>query len=95
MNKKYAFKTFLVLGGSPGLLVMGVGSCSEGFWFESQHRKLDGHFSHILVLRDENKQKRGRGWSIKNFSHSNFDDILLTTNNLTYRNVSHSIGIPG
>ena len=30
--------------GSPGLVVMGRDSCSEGRGFESQHRKLNGHF---------------------------------------------------
>ena len=41
---------------------MGGDSCSEGRGFESQDRKLDGHFSHIfvvgivgLVSKDENK----------------------------------------
>ena len=34
------------LGGSPGLVVMGVDSRSKGRGFESQRRILDGHFSH-------------------------------------------------
>ena len=63
----------LVLGGSPGLVVMGGDSCSEGHEFESQHRILDGHdiFSHIFVVKivmfvwkDNNKWKRGRGLPI-------------------------------
>ena len=29
---------------SPGLVVMGGDSCSEGCGFKSQHRILDGHF---------------------------------------------------
>ena len=29
---------------------MGGDSCSKGNEFESQHRILDGHFSHLLVL---------------------------------------------
>ena len=37
------------LGMSPGQVVMGGGSCSEGCGFESRHHILDGHF-HILVL---------------------------------------------
>ena len=37
------------MGGSPGLVVMGGGSCSEGRGFESQHHILDGHF-HIYLL---------------------------------------------
>ena len=55
-------------GGSPGLVVMGGDSCSEGHGFESQRRILDGHdiFSHIFVVKivvfvwkDENKWKEG------------------------------------
>ena len=37
-------------GGSPGLVVMGGDSCSKGRGFESQHRLLDGHFSHLFVV---------------------------------------------
>ena len=36
-------------GGSPGLVVMGRDSRSKGREFESRHRILDGHFSHIDV----------------------------------------------
>ena len=32
-------------------MVMGGDSCSEGCGFESQHCKLDGHFSHLFVVR--------------------------------------------
>ena len=32
------------MGGSPGLVGMGRDSHSEGCWFESWHRILDGHF---------------------------------------------------
>ena len=39
------------LGGSPGLVVMGRDSHSEGCGFESQHRILDGHFLHIFVVK--------------------------------------------
>ena len=38
-------------GGSPGLVVMGRDSCYEGRGFESQHHILDGHFSHIFVVK--------------------------------------------
>ena len=38
-------------GGSPGLVVMGGDSCSEGCGFESQHRILNGHFPHIFVVK--------------------------------------------
>ena len=50
-------------------MVMGDDSCLKGRGFESRHRILDGHFSHIFVVKlyclfekTENKQKRGRGW---------------------------------
>ena len=36
---------------SPGLVAMGGGSCTEGRGFKSQHHILDGHFSHILVVK--------------------------------------------
>ena len=32
-------------------MVMGGDSCSEGRGFESQHLKLDGHFSHLFVVK--------------------------------------------
>ena len=35
--------------GSPGLVVMGRDSCSEGRGFEFQHRILDGHFHNYLL----------------------------------------------
>ena len=40
-----------MLGWSPGLVVMGVDSCSKGREFESQHHILDGHFSHLFVVK--------------------------------------------
>ena len=46
---------------------MGGDSCSKGCGFESQHHLLDGHFSHLFIVKivmfvwkDENKRKRGR-----------------------------------
>ena len=36
---------------SPGLVVIGGDSCSKGCGFESQHRRLDEHFSHIFVVK--------------------------------------------
>ena len=46
-------------------------SCSEDRGFESMPHKLGGHFSNLfvvkivmLVTKDENKHKRGRGWTI-------------------------------
>ena len=38
-------------GGSPGLVVMGVDSCSEGRGFKSRYHILDGYFSHIFVIK--------------------------------------------
>ena len=32
-------------------MVMGGGSCSKGLGLESQHRILDGHFSHLFVVK--------------------------------------------
>ena len=45
-------KMFLILmGGSPGLVVMGVDSRSKGRGFESRRRILDGHdIFHIHLL---------------------------------------------
>ena len=34
-----------------GLVVMRGDSCYEGHEFESQHCILDGHFSHIFVVK--------------------------------------------
>ena len=41
----------MLLGGSPGLVVMGGDSHSEGHGFESRYYILDGHFSHIFVVK--------------------------------------------
>ena len=47
---KITLKTVLK-GGSPGLVVMGVDSCSRGRGFESRRHTLDGHdIFHIDVL---------------------------------------------
>ena len=32
-------------------MVMGGDSCSEGCEFEFQHHLLDGHFSHLFVVK--------------------------------------------
>ena len=39
----------LLEGGSPGLVVEGGDSKSEGCESESRHQILDGHFSHFLL----------------------------------------------
>ena len=36
---------------SPGLVVMGGDSCSKGREFESGHHIMDGHFSHLFVVK--------------------------------------------
>ena len=59
-------------GGSPGLVVMGGDSRSKGHEFESRYHILDGHLSHIFVVkicnvclkRPKINEKRGRGWPI-------------------------------
>ena len=47
----YHRKNNLLLGGSPGPVVMGRDSYSKGRGFDSRRRKLDGHFSHLFVLK--------------------------------------------
>ena len=42
---------------------MGGDSCSKGCEFESRHRIFAVTFV-MLVWKDENKLKRGRGWPI-------------------------------
>ena len=37
--------------GSPVLVVMGRDSRSKGCGFESRHCTLDGHFSHVFVVK--------------------------------------------
>ena len=57
---------------SPGLVVMGRDSRSEGRGFESRHCILDGHFFTYICCKNcivclkktENRRKRGRGWPI-------------------------------
>ena len=45
----YEHRGFIRL--ATGLVVTGDDSCSIGFGFESQHRKLDGHYIfHIYLL---------------------------------------------
>ena len=40
-----------IQGGSPGLVVMGETHVFEGRGFTSQYFILDGHFSHIFVVK--------------------------------------------
>ena len=40
--------------GSPGLVVKGRDSCSEGCGFESRHRILDGHFFTYICCKNCN-----------------------------------------
>ena len=47
----FNFLTHTYLGGSPGVVVMGGDSHSEGRGFKSQRQKLDGHdIFHIDLL---------------------------------------------
>ena len=46
LNWNATERMFKILGGIPGLVVMGGDSCSKGCGFESQHWILNGHFSH-------------------------------------------------
>ena len=53
-------------------MVMGDESGSKGRGFESRRRLLDGHFSHLFVVKnvlfarkDENKRKRGMAHILK------------------------------
>ena len=48
-NYKISILKLAIFKGSPGLVVMGGDSCSEGLGFESQHHRLDGHV-HIDLL---------------------------------------------
>ena len=32
-------------------MLMGGDSCSNGYEFKSRHRVLDGHFSHLFVVK--------------------------------------------
>ena len=61
-------------------------SCSEGCRFQSQHWKLDGHFSHLFVAKiimfvwkDENKLKRGRDGLFFKIRRLNIWAILQTS----------------
>ena len=42
---------FCSKGGSPGLVVMGGGSCYEGRVFESQHSNWMDIFSNVFVVK--------------------------------------------
>ena len=60
-------------------------SCSKGREFKSRQCILDGHFSHLFVVKivmcvwkDQNKLKRGRGWPIfKNKNQFNHNERCL------------------
>ena len=58
------------MGGSPGVVVMGGDSWSEGCGFKSKHCILDGHSFSLICCKNcnvclketENKRKRGWEW---------------------------------
>ena len=58
-------KNIWSLGGSPGLVVMGGDSCSEGNGFKSQYCILDGHFITFICClfekRKINEKEAGDG----------------------------------
>ena len=70
LGKNFQCNCWLTWAGSPGLVVMGGGSCSKVHEFESRHRILDGHFFTYLSVvkfrmcfwKGGNKWKRGWGW---------------------------------
>ena len=49
--KQVVGNNYRLRDGSPGLVVMGGDSCSEGCGFKSQHSILEGHFSHLFVVK--------------------------------------------
>ena len=61
-------KTKTLRGGSPGLVVMGGDSCSEGRGFKSRHYILDGHCckncNDVCLKKPKINEKRGRCWPI-------------------------------
>ena len=44
-------KLHTLYGRSPGLVFMGDDSCSKDHVFESRRHILDGHFSHLFVVK--------------------------------------------
>ena len=48
---KSALKQISIKGGSPGLVVMWDDLCSSHCGFDSQRQKLNGHFSHLFVVK--------------------------------------------
>ena len=49
--KQVVGNNYRLRDGSLGLVVMGGDSCSEGCGFKSQHCILEGHFSHLFVVK--------------------------------------------
>ena len=49
---KFQHNYYVMLGGSPGLVVMGRNSRSEGCGFKSQHHKLDGQFFTYICCKN-------------------------------------------
>ena len=50
----YGNQTMVCMGGSPGLVVIGGDSCSEGHGFESQHCTLEGEFFTYICCKNCN-----------------------------------------
>ena len=47
-------RSLYTVGGSPGLVVIGRDSCSEGRGFKSRHCKLDGNFFTFICCKNCN-----------------------------------------
>ena len=72
-------------GGSPGRVVIGGDSWSEGCGFESQHCTQDGHFftyicckNCLFVWKDENKQKEAGNGPFKKNIDTGFATLFNT-----------------
>ena len=53
-SRTITWQRLKIKGGSPGLVVMGRGSRSEGYGFESRHCILDGHFFTCICRKNCN-----------------------------------------
>ena len=79
LHRRRRRQKLVILGGSPGLVVMGGDSHSEGRGFES--------LIWCLFEKTENKRKRGRGWPFEIKIHF----LFLITNLPNSSNQSHRV----
>ena len=85
-----------MMGGSPGLVVMGRASRIEGRGFESRHHILMDIFTYIcskycLIEKTENNRKRGRGWPF--FKKLSMMEKEVYEFRLKSRNVKSQVGL--